>query len=617
MKRSIAAVGVFSTLAFGLGSGALRAQSAGTITTVAGNGTPGTTGDGGPATNAELGIGNLSIAPDYQGNLYILDQQTNHLRKVTPAGIITTIGGGGTAPLADGTPVANVVSLPGVGLATDSAGNIYVCGASVIWKIDAGGILHLVGGNALGFGFSGDGGPAINAQLGCGNISLDGAGNIYFPDAFSNHIRKIDTNGIITTIGGNGKQGYSGDGGPAVDAEFFLPGGLSADSAGNVYFTDNAVYVRKIDTKGIITTVAGNGSPISISEGVAATSTGMDPTFVAVDGAGNLFISDTDRVREVNTSGIINTVAGGITNFTLGDNGPALKAQLLSNGDVEIDNKGNLYIADNGHYRAREVLGIATPKKSIGTGGGGGGGSTPTISANGVANGASFAPEIVPGSWATIQGSNLSPVTDTWDNFIVDGKLPTVVDGVSVTVGFGPAYVYYVSPTQINFIVPPDISGSLPVTVKTPSGSSAAVTVTVNSFGPAFFAWPNNQVVATRQDFSFAVKTGTFAGTTTTPAKPGDTIILWGTGFGSTIPAAPPGIATPSSKEGYNTATKPIVEIDNVAATVYGAALAPGLAGLYQVAIQVPTTLGNGDWPVVATIGGVSSPSGMVLTVQQ
>ena len=98
MKRFIAAVGVFSTLAFGLGSGALRAQSAGTITTVAGNGTPGTTGDGGPATNAELGIGNLSIAPDYQGNLYILDQQTNHLRKVTPAGIITTIGGGGTAP---------------------------------------------------------------------------------------------------------------------------------------------------------------------------------------------------------------------------------------------------------------------------------------------------------------------------------------------------------------------------------------------------------------------------------------------------------------------------------------------------------------------------------------
>ncbi len=112
-----------------------------------------------------------------------------------------------------------------------------------------------------------------------------------------------------------------------------------------------------------------------------------------------------------------------------------------------------------------------------------------------------------------------------------------------------------------------------------------------------------------------AVANGTFAGTTTTPAKPGDTIILWGTGFGPTNPTAPQGEATPGGAK-YSTAN-PSVEINNVSATVYGAALAPGFAGLYQVAIQVPTTLGNGTWPVVATIGGVQSPSGMVLTVQQ
>jgi uncharacterized protein (TIGR03437 family) len=121
--------------------------------------------------------------------------------------------------------------------------------------------------------------------------------------------------------------------------------------------------------------------------------------------------------------------------------------------------------------------------------------------------------------------------------------------------------------------------------------------------------------VATRQDFSLAVANGTFAGTTNTPAKPGDTIILWGTGFGPTNPTAPQGEATPGGAT-YSTAN-PSVEINNVSATVYGAALAPGFAGLYQVAIQVPTTLGNGTWPVVATIGGVQSPSGMVLTVQQ
>jgi uncharacterized protein (TIGR03437 family) len=123
-------------------------------------------------------------------------------------------------------------------------------------------------------------------------------------------------------------------------------------------------------------------------------------------------------------------------------------------------------------------------------------------------------------------------------------------------------------------------------------------------------------VVATRQDFSLAAKNGTFPGSATLPAKPGDTIILWGTGFGPTNPAPGQGEETPSNAT-YSTSTLPTVTIDNVSATVYGAALAPGFAGLYQVAIQVPASLGSGDWPIVATIGGVSSPSGMVLTVQQ
>jgi uncharacterized protein (TIGR03437 family) len=242
------------------------------------------------------------------------------------------------------------------------------------------------------------------------------------------------------------------------------------------------------------------------------------------------------------------------------------------------------------------------------------GGSVPSISA--AVNGASFQPGLVPGSWATIQGTGLSEVTDTWANLIVDGKLPTTVDGVSVTVGGQSAYVYYISAGQINFIVPDVPAGPQPVVVTNAAGASAAFTATVNTFGPAFFGWPSNQVVATRQDFSLAAKNGTFAGTTTTPAKPGDTIILWGTGFGPTNPAVGQGEETPSNST-YSTETLPMVTIDNVSATVYGAALAPGFAGLYQVAIQVPESLGNGDWPIVATIGGVASPSGAVLAVQQ
>ena len=241
------------------------------------------------------------------------------------------------------------------------------------------------------------------------------------------------------------------------------------------------------------------------------------------------------------------------------------------------------------------------------------GGTPPSISA--VVNGASFQPGLVPGSWATIQGTNLATTTGTWD--IVNGVLPTSVNGVSVTLGGQPAYVYFVSTGQINFIIPDVPAGPQQVVVSNAAGSSSAVNATVSDFGPAFFQWPASQVVATTQSFAYVAETGTFPAVATTPAKPGDVIILWGTGFGLTIPTALSGIETPSGPTTYNTSTLPTVEINSVAATVYGAALAPGFAGLYQVAIQVPEALGNGNWPIVATIGGVSSPSGAVLTVQQ
>jgi uncharacterized protein (TIGR03437 family) len=194
--------------------------------------------------------------------------------------------------------------------------------------------------------------------------------------------------------------------------------------------------------------------------------------------------------------------------------------------------------------------------------------------------------------------------------------LPTSVNGVSVTVGGQPAYVYFVATGQINFIVPDVSTGEQPVVVTNSAGSSSAVNAMVSEFGPAFFEWPAGQAVATTQSFAYVATSGTFPAVATRPAQPGETIILWGTGFGPTSPAPPQGEETPSDAT-YSTSTLPAVTINNVSATVYGAALAPGFAGLYQVAIQVPTSLGNGSWPVVATIGGVSSPSGVVLTVQQ
>ena len=123
-------------------------------------------------------------------------------------------------------------------------------------------------------------------------------------------------------------------------------------------------------------------------------------------------------------------------------------------------------------------------------------------------------------------------------------------------------------------------------------------------------------MVATRTDYSYAVKPGTFAGATTVAAKPGDVIILWATGFGPTNPLAPLGVATPGSGT-YPTASAPTIKVNNTAAIVYGAALAPGSAGLYQIAIQVPSNLADGDWPIQAIIGGVTSPAGTILSVHQ
>jgi uncharacterized protein (TIGR03437 family) len=187
-------------------------------------------------------------------------------------------------------------------------------------------------------------------------------------------------------------------------------------------------------------------------------------------------------------------------------------------------------------------------------------------------------------------------------------------DSVSVTMGGQPAYVYFISPSQINVLAPDVSPGLVPVTVTTAGVTSPSVTATASQYGPAFFLWPNNQAVATRQDFSFAAKAGTFSGAATVPAKPGEVLILWATGFGPTNPVAPSGVAVPSSAT-YGTASAPTVSIDSTPATVYGAALAPGAVGLYQIAIQVPTALADGDWPIQASIGGVASPAGAVLTV--
>lgn len=251
------------------------------------------------------------------------------------------------------------------------------------------------------------------------------------------------------------------------------------------------------------------------------------------------------------------------------------------------------------------------------------GAAVPVITA--VENGASYQAGIAPNSWITITGSNLSTVaSDTWGNSIVNGSLPTSLDGVKVTVAGLPAYVEYVSPTQINAVAPdiPASAGStVQVTVTNSLGVSAPVNAAVAAESPAFFLWPGGYAVATRQDYSLAVKNGTFSGVTTLAAKPGDVLILWGTGFGPSSPPSAIGVELPPDQIYYaaNPVTVTFTPVGGgaaVSATVIGAALASSYAALYQVAIQVPASLAAGDYSVVATVAGVKSPATTLLTVQ-
>ena len=242
--------------------------------------------------------------------------------------------------------------------------------------------------------------------------------------------------------------------------------------------------------------------------------------------------------------------------------------------------------------------------------------SLPTIS--GIANAASGQLTIAPNAWVSIYGTNFTApgVLEDWSKSIVNGKLPTTLGNVTVRIGGQLAYISFVSQFQIN-VLPPDVGlGTFAVTVTTPAGTSAAVTVTIQTYSPAFFPWPNGQPVASHADYTWAVKDGTFQGITTIPAKPCETIILWGTGFGQTNPANPIGVQVPASPQ-YNTTAPVTMTIGGLPAVVAGTALAPSFAGLYQVLVTVPCALDNGDWTVSPTINGVPSAASLLLTVKK
>lgn len=353
------------------------------ITTICGNGTPGMGGDGGPATAAAL-HNPRGLAVDASGKIYITDFYNQRIRAISTSGIITTIAGtSATGYFGDGGPATAAKFLNPYGLAVDASGNLLIAdfGNHVIRRINSSGIISTIAGvGAPGFG--GDGGPATSAHLyRPAGVATNSTGNIYISDTWYSLIRKVSAGGTITRYGGDGVMptaGYAGDGGPATaaGAKLNTPFSVQLDVTGNLFIADAFNHViRKINTTtGIITTVAGNGTPGYSGDGGPATSAKLDgPHDIAFDAAGNMYISDraNDVIRMVNTSGIISTVAGtGVAGFS-GDNGPANMAKLNAPYAIEVDNAGNLLIADLDNNRIRKVGGVSitvSPNDTICTG---------------------------------------------------------------------------------------------------------------------------------------------------------------------------------------------------------------------------------------------------------
>ena len=378
-----------------------RFTPGGTIATIAGNGNVSQSGDGAAATASQLGTPQ-GVVYDGNGNLYIADTPNRRVRRVSTSGVITTFAGNGMLDTAggsgDGGPATSASIGTPFGLAVNGAGDLYISSSSSgrVRKVTPAGTITTVAGSGTDCesGFSGDGGPATSSHLdNPSGLALDTGGNLYIADSGNQRVRKVTPGGTITTVAGTGTFGFLGDGGPATSAQLSLPTGLATDTLGNLYIADTGNgRIRKV-TGGTISTIAGNGAPATKSvagDGGPATSARLDrPMGVAVDGAGAVYVTQTsgpvdlppsscvavpvtsspvmlplpvlEGVRRISPTGLISTVIGPSTQAFAGDGGPTLGASLNDPVGLTLSPAGQIVVADTGNHRIRSATPGAGP----------------------------------------------------------------------------------------------------------------------------------------------------------------------------------------------------------------------------------------------------------------
>ncbi|MBZ5611966.1 MAG: SMP-30/gluconolactonase/LRE family protein [Acidobacteriia bacterium] len=547
------------------------------ISTLAGNGTPGFTGDGGQATQAQVSWPG-AIAIDPSGKVYIADGGNHVIRAVSNGTISTVAGTGKLGYTGDkGTATSATLNNP-TGIALDASGNLYIAdaGNNVIREVSNGTITTIAGNNT--FGYSGDGDVATNASLSDPvAVAVDSSGNIYIADADNNVIRKVSGGNISTIVGGAITKG-----------QLHQPDAIALDAAGTLYIADTLGrrILKFAATATDVTVIAGNQSIGFGGDNGPATKAALDdPMGVGVDGAGNVYIADTfnDRIRRISPDGTITTIAGtGAYPSYFGDGGPALNASLFFPHSVAADKAGNIYIGDTLNNAVRVLTPVAA------------GGAS-----NGVVNSASYAPQVSPGSLASVFGVNLAGSEMT-----AAAPLPRSLAGVAVTVNGREAPILAVTRTQVNFQVPWETElGTATVAVTVNGLTSGTLAVPVLAASPGIFSDASGRAAVQNSDYT--------ANSPSNAAQAGGRIIAYLTGCGP---------VNASIADGAAAAYSPLAEamsqsnatIGGVPAQVEFTGLAPGFVGLVQMNIVVPQGLASGDYPLVVSIHGQSSNSGII-----
>ncbi len=591
------------------------------ISTFAGTGTGEYSGDSGKAV--EAGINEpWGMVLDNSGALFFADQVNCRVRKIVDGTISTVAGDGTCGYTADAVAATSAQLNYPTHLAFNSSGNLYIADTfnHRIRMIAASGNISTVAGTG-DMGYYGDDAAATAAYLNYPTgIAVDSSGNLYIADTYNHVIRKVATGGTITTFAGDNTAGSKGDGGPATEASLRYPTGLAFDSAGNLYIADsNNHRIRKITSDGIISTVAGSGVYGFSGDGGPATDATLEyPDGVYVDKAGNMYIVDTvsSRVRMVGTDGIIQTIAGNGRYGNKGDGGLATSAQLRFPAAILMNSIGNLYLADTQNNKIRLLTPYVDP---------GSGSTTPAIKAAGVVTAGEFGAftSVAPGTWVEIHGTNLASRSRSWtDTDFSSGKAPTSLEGTRVTIDGQAAYIAYVSATQVNVQLPSTLTaGDKKLTVTNSAGTSAAYAITVNSTQPGLYA-PNVFNVSGTQfagailadGTTFALPAGAVQGASTRPVKAGETITLYGVGFGPVTPA----ISAGEVVEGLNSTEYPLeVFIGGARAAVTYAGLAPTAVGVYQINIVVPAVAAGGNLPLSFTLGGIGGTQKLSVAVER